>query len=1208
MRFDRFLGVRHAAAATPHAATIGTRRLLTACETEINPSGIGTGTAASRRRHPQVLLVAPLPPPPLVGGIETGVALLLDSAVAKTASIQLFNTARDEDATRPLHRRLGHQTRMCLRFAATVVRTRPRIVHVKTASGVNFYQSALYVAIGRLLGRKVLLQLHGGDFRGFYERAGGMAQACVRATLRAPHGLLALSAGWASYLRSISGAGSISIVPNALQTAAFCGGSRERTRFGIGHDRVALLFVAGRLAGDGERKGLPQLMQAVAQVRTRRPELLLVIAGPHCDATALRSAVGPDGEAWIGLGVVSTEDKPALYRAADLFALPSRAENMPNTVLEAMAAGLPVVATPVGAVAEMIRDGESGFIVPVGDVPALADRIEQLVSDPALRQRMGAQAAETAARNYDLAALERQLLAAYQRVGPIEVSEPTSAAAGGAPRARIVWHRRLGVRRHLHRLSRLVHMHPAEIIHRGRRTAAKHAARVRWQLRPQAPSDHQAAAGSPALNMAGDPAAYLAERGVPRGFFTPGERRRRAAIALERLRPQVERTLREATAILTDGIDLLGRRFRPADPEFDWLADPEHGRLWPLTILDDSDAALRVRADVKFVWEVNRHQFLVTLARAYTYSGDARYAHGCLDMVRRWIAANPPAAGVNWASSLEVAIRALSWTWSLHFLLGTPVLTAGDLRVWLASLCRHRDHLATHLSTYTDPTNHLIGEAAALAVLTTWFPEWANSRHLRTVAFDTLQREVARQVAADGVDREQAMSYQRFVLDLLLQVIALAGRNGIALPPALRSCALSMLQAVRVLVGRDHRAPRIGDSDEARGIPFFTEDFWDFGELLGLGAAVLGCRTGLCEGVRPSESALWLGGEAALRPPEDVSEPEPWPGSELLAEGGYAVLRSVVRPREDRLVFDCGPLGYPPHASHGHADLLSILVDVGGEEVLADAGTFAYYDEAGRRDLLRATRAHNTVEVGGWDQADAFEPFKWLNQPRSRIEVSRLGPGFDYVEAWHDGYQRLRPAVRHRRAVLGVGGSWLLIDWIEGRGEHQFIRWFHAVPTVQVDRLDGSSIRLRTPSGHGALVLRDLVGTDADASTAIGDGLAPYSERYGQMLQAPVVRFVDRARLPAIRLTLLTVERASPRRCGLEVAESAGTRAAGGLWMRLIEPCGARVEVAVRAPGAPLRVGPIQTDARLVVVRLASGAAPTIFSSGGNHVEGIRAF
>ena len=113
--------------------------------------------------------------------------------------------------------------------------------------------------------------------------------------------------------------------------------------------------------------------------------------------------------------------------------------------------------------------------------------------------------------------------------------------------------------------------------------------------------------------------------------------------------------------------------------------------------------------------------------------------------------------------------------------------------------------------------------------------------------------------------------------------------------------------------------------------------------------------------------------------------------SRLFRAGGYAVLHAAPGATPARLVFDCGPLGYLPHASHGHADLLSVLVDVGGEEMLIDPGTFAYWDAHGRRDLFRATRSHNTIEVDGHDQADGFDPFMWLNIPASGLALARIG-------------------------------------------------------------------------------------------------------------------------------------------------------------------------------------------------------------------------
>jgi glycosyltransferase involved in cell wall biosynthesis len=381
------------------------------------------GPTARSAQRADVLLVAPLPAPPLLGGIETGVALQLESNLSKTVATRLFNTTREKDPNRRLWERLLYQTSSCLKFLLMVIRLRPKIVHVKTASGINFYQNAAYVLLARLMGRQVLLQLHAGDFPSFYNGAGVFGRAAIRLSLQLPHGLIALSRGWAQYFQSISKPAHVAIIPNATRTLQFATARPDRPRFGVPSNRIALLFMGTRSPKMNTEKGLPELVQAVNRVRRRHPELLLVVAGRSSHADFLLEGPGPEGEGWINVGEVSATDKPALFRSVDLFALPSQFENMPNSVLEAMAAGLPVIATNVGALPEMLENERSGFLVSVGDVASLSQRILELVEDVDLRGRLGAAAAEVARREFDFSLLEERLLQEYCRVAPTLVAD-----------------------------------------------------------------------------------------------------------------------------------------------------------------------------------------------------------------------------------------------------------------------------------------------------------------------------------------------------------------------------------------------------------------------------------------------------------------------------------------------------------------------------------------------------------------------------------------------------------------------------------------------------------------------------------------------------------------------------------------------------------------------------------------------------------------
>jgi len=1108
-----------------------------------------------------------MPPPPLLGGIETGIELLFRTPLARTSAMTLFNTWRTPDPTRSAFQKLRYQLGMSLKFFATIVRARPTIVHVKAASGINYYQCAAYVLIARLARRRVLLQLHAGDFPQFYDREGSVGQAIIAHSLRLPHRLVALSESWAEYFSSLARRPHVGVVPNALVVAEYGEARPDGARFGIPAGRVAVLFVGTRDAAFDVQKGLPELLRAMQTARTRRPELFLVVAGGAPDTAAITSALGAEGEGWAHVGTVTGEAKAALFRTADVLALPSYFENMPNTVLEAMAAGRPVVATPVGAIPEMVEEGASGFLVPVGDAEQLADRLALLGADAALRARMGARGRVLADQRYDMAVLERALAAEYRAAigdGEIDALAP------------LVWFRRPAIQQRLRLVTRLTSMSPREVAHRIGRAVDKRRGRTGDTIAP-----------APVLPsvLSEQPVQHLTSRTSANGFFPIAARDVVVARARSFAADDVAKTLRDADVLLRHGIDLLGKRFRPAAADFDWLADPDHGRAWPSHQLDDADAVRRVRVDVKFVWEVNRHQFFVTLARAFAYSGDERYAEACVAMARSWRDANPTGIGVNWASNLEVAVRSLAWIWTIQLLLGSRALTDDELRPWLASLADHRDYLIGHLSTFTDRTNHLIGEVAALAVTTMWLPELPRSEELCNAALASLERELLHQVADHGWDREQSCSYQRFVLDFTLQVIAMADANQVEVPAGIRQRARAMVTAIGTLLNADLRAPRIGDSDDARGLPFFRPDLWDFSELLAVGAAVLDAPELSPRPPSSYESALWLGGERALRTRDT---PPPQARSEMLGDD-YAILRNRRQESSDRLVFDCGPLGYLPHASHGHGDLLSVLVDVGGEEMLVDPSSFAYYDERGRRDAFRATRAHNTVEIGGRDQADAFDPFKWLNIPRSGITTRELGPAFDYIEAWHDGYRRLRPGVLHRRGVLGLDGGWLIVDWLEGRGVHRIARWFHAAPSTRLERVDNATVRIAAASGAGSLSISDVTGEAAGGSVEATEG--SYSEHYGQECRAPVVRIVERCTLPAVRVTLLAASTAD--RQPLVLGNVLGSVKQGALVLQLVESDGNTVDVALRTPTGPARVDTTVIEGRIVVAtgahRLRSG-------------------
>jgi hypothetical protein len=128
-----------------------------------------------------------MPSPPLSGGIATGIAILLGTELVRASSIQSFNTWNTADPNRSMGQRRRYRRVASLRFLATALNGRPQTLHVKAALGIDYYQNSTCVLIARPRGRRILLQLHAGDFSAFYDRASPRGQATMRGSLRVPH-------------------------------------------------------------------------------------------------------------------------------------------------------------------------------------------------------------------------------------------------------------------------------------------------------------------------------------------------------------------------------------------------------------------------------------------------------------------------------------------------------------------------------------------------------------------------------------------------------------------------------------------------------------------------------------------------------------------------------------------------------------------------------------------------------------------------------------------------------------------------------------------------------------------------------------------------------------------------------------------------------------------------------------------------------------
>ena len=280
----------------------------------------------------------------------------------------------------------------CLRMTALRLAGRCDVLHINLASHGSTRRKMIIAALARRLGIPYVLHLHGATYREYWEEApSGLAHA-IESLFSSAARIVVLGTVWRDFIarKLPDRADRIRIIPNATAARA------HRTD---STGPVHILFL-GRL---GERKGVPVLVDALARL-DRTTSWRVTLAGDgDLDATSRQIAAAGLGDRVTLTGWVDGPDVDRLLGEADILCLPSLSENLPMSVIEGMAAGLAVVTTPVGAVPDIISDGETGLIVPPGDRSALAVALGRLVSDTSERQRLGRAARAFHAAHLDLA-------------------------------------------------------------------------------------------------------------------------------------------------------------------------------------------------------------------------------------------------------------------------------------------------------------------------------------------------------------------------------------------------------------------------------------------------------------------------------------------------------------------------------------------------------------------------------------------------------------------------------------------------------------------------------------------------------------------------------------------------------------------------------------------------------------------------------------
>jgi hypothetical protein len=427
----------------------------------------------------------------------------------------------------------------------------------------------------------------------------------------------------------------------------------------------------------------------------------------------------------------------------------------------------------------------------------------------------------------------------------------------------------------------------------------------------------------------------------------------RAITELDNLEVEArDQILAAADRVLAHEFDLLGSGLTPLGATIDWHRDFKSGRGWPLAHISRIVVSYPDGSDIKVPWELSRCQHLPLLALASRLTGDRRYIEEIGAQTMAWIETNPVEVGVNWACTMDAAIRAINWVAALS-------ICADDAAAQLfmapvvASLLLHARFIRANLEYGPARGNHYLSDVVGLLLVATVFQVSDEGQAWIGWAIDQLGEELAHQVRADGCDHEASTSYHRLVTELFV----LGADAADALMPgrldaAVRPAIARMLRFVADYTRPDGLAPQLGDADDGRILPLGEYGSSD----------------------QRSHLHLFAQADAPYRP---ATESAAYPA------GGFYVLRG------ERLyvAVRCGDVGIHGRGCHSHNDLLAFELSWGSHPLVVDPGSYLYTADPAARNQFRSTAAHAALQVDDREQNEVYADRLFAMADRARPEV-----------------------------------------------------------------------------------------------------------------------------------------------------------------------------------------------------------------------------
>ena len=511
--------------------------------------------------------------------------------------------------------------------------------------------------------------------------------------------------------------------------------------------------------------------------------------------------------------------------------------------------------------------------------------------------------------------------------------------------------------------------------------------------------------------------------------------------------------------------------------DLDWHKDYFSEHTWPLKsfheIYDPNDSGV----DLNVPFELSRMQFVPTLIQAWLLTSDAKYINRLDEIINDWERKNPFCFGINWWSCMEVGLRSVNLSLAVIYLTGK--VPSKKMRSYYNLLWKHAFYIHRYdilNSADKNKNNHFLGAMLGLFASAFLF-KGATADTYRALALTETKKEIPRQFYRDGGNFESATAYHQFSLEVILTLILFCRldekdeteefvekRFG----NTIKSILVNALDLASDYMACYGQSPHIGDSSDCRVFvvkDYFTRNAFDHHFLRSLGQCVLHYDSG------------------ERKNHVDAFYPD----------SGYAMFKN----KDYGLVAFAGPKGTGGTGGHGHNDKCSFVMQVNGQPVFVDSGTYIYNPSINERYKFKKSRSHNVMLIGDREQCD-IKPervFGIIGPIESNVEKDNdIQTG--KIKMTHSGYSSLKNVGDYRRKIEHMEKGIVITDQITGTGTQEISSVFNIHPECSV-HVEGNAFWVTT--AHCKI----KVSFKEECKTTIEDSF--YSATYHHKVENSVV-------------------------------------------------------------------------------------------------------